>query len=182
MLIDLKELTKSLDITIESLSSEFSSLRSNRPNAKMVEDILVDVYGSKIPVKQIASISITPPKEINISAWDINNTKSILNAIIENLKLNPRVDGSTIHVEIQSLTDERKNEIIKIAGKLAEEARIKIRSLRDSANKKIESEAKEGSISEDEKFSHKEKIQKIIDQINNKVETLLKNKIEDLKI
>ena len=181
MPIDFTEINNSLKNTVEYLSNEFNSLRSNRPNVKMVEDIKVDVYGQKMPIKQVASISITPPREITISTWDASNSKAVADAIKESLNLNPGVDGTTIHVELPSLTEERKNEIIKIAGKIAEEARIKIRSIRDTANKKIESEEKAGDISEDEKFSTKEKIQKVIDETNNKIEDLLKNKIEDLK-
>jgi len=173
MSAELDKLNFSLDKFIEELTTEFLSLRSNRPTTKLVEDINVDAYGSKMPIKQIGSISVTPPREITIVLWDANLAKPTGEAIQEALQITPAIDGLTLHVNLPALTDERRTQLIKLVSQTAEDFRIKVRSSRDYANKTIEQQEKDNTISEDQKFQAKNAIQKKVDATNKTIEEIL---------
>lgn len=166
---------------VSETASELSSLRTNRPTAKLVEDIKVMAYGEPMTIKQLGSISIIPPREIGISIWDASIASAVSEAISTSLNLNAVVSGALIRVILPTLTDERRREVSKIAGRVAEDARIKIRSLRDDANKKIAAAADSGDIAEDQKFKLKDQVQKIIDVGNGKIEESLNNKLKEIQ-
>jgi len=177
----LKEFEFNLQKISSELKAEFLSLRGSRPTVKMVEDIKVEIYGQKMSVKQLGSITIAPPREINISIWDQTAVNATSKAIADALEVNPSTEGNLIRTNLPSLTEERKEGLIKSISKLAEEARIKIRSLRDSINKKIEQSEENKEINEDAKFRYKEKAQKIVSEVNDNIEKLLENKISEIK-
>lgn len=177
----LKEFEINVNKAVSDLKAELISLRGNRPTAMLVEDIKVEAYGQKMPLKQLASISIAPPREIAVSLWDKSLSSAVSKAIEEAIEISPVADSGILRVNLPTLTEERRHDLIKSAGKLAEEAKIKIRSFRDAINKKIAEEEGAGSISEDSKFRYKEKAQKIVDEANKKVESLLEDKVAEFK-
>ena len=180
---DLKQLESKLKSVVESLKTEFQTIRSGRPSPRMVEDILVEAYGQQMPVKALGSISIVPPREIQISVWDQAAVNAVAKAIEKSsLNVAANTDGKLIRINLPQLTDERKKELEKVVRKMAEETRIKIRGARDEANKEIKSLETDKKLSEDAAFKMKEEVQKLVDKINKEVETLLENKLSDLNV
>jgi ribosome recycling factor len=181
----MEQILKEFEINVEKVASdlktEFISLRGNRPTVKLVEDIKVEAYGQRMLLKQLGSISIAPPREISVSLWDKSLISVVSKAIEEAIELSPSSDGSLLRINLPPLTEERKKDLIKATSKLAEEARIKIRSLRDTVNKKIVEKEETDSFSEDQKFRYKERAQKIVDEGNKKVESLLEEKVSEIK-
>lgn len=173
-----EESTKKL---IESFRKELAQIRTNRPTPLLVEEILVDCYDSKMPIKQLAAISVIPPREIDIQPWDKNILSPIAKAIeASNLNISPAIDGNLVRINLPVLSAERRQELATLVKKIAEEIRIKIRARRDESKKKINQYFTEGKIGEDSKFKSQEKIQKIIDQANGNIERILEEKIKEI--
>lgn len=142
---------------------------------------MVEVYGQKMPVKALGSISVLPPREIQISLWDKEAVNSVAKAIETSaLKVSANIDGNLIRLNMPSLTDERKKEYEKAIRKMAEETRIKIRGVREDANKEVKSLETDKSISEDAAFKKKEEVQKSVDKFNAEVEKLLEGKLKEI--
>lgn len=169
----MQNLKQSLEKILERLKNEAASLRTGRATPALVEDLEVDYYGSKTQLKAIASISAPEPRQILISPWDKNAIQPIERAIQgSSLGLNPVIDRETIRLTIPSLTEERRKELVKLLGKYLEEARIAVRREREEVLKEVDRDEKEKKISEDEKFRKKQETQKIIDEMNKKIEDL----------
>ncbi|MBI4993742.1 ribosome recycling factor [Candidatus Wolfebacteria bacterium] len=178
----MKESEGKIKESIEYFKNELAGIRGNRPMPKLVEDLAADSYGQKMPIKQLASISIIPPREIQISCWDKQNVQSIAKAIeSSNLRVSANIDGNLIRINMPPLSQERREEIIKIVKKESEETKIKIRHIRDEANKKIGSQEEKKEISEDQKFKLKEHVQKNIDSANKEIEAILDKKIKEIE-
>lgn len=177
----LKDLETKIKHFIESFKQQLMGMRSNRPSPKMVEDIVVEAYGQKMTIKQLAAISVLPPAQIQISVWDKSAVPSIAKAVeSSNLNVNANIDGSVIRINLPPLSDERRKELEKVVKKETEETKIKIRSARDETNKKIAKEFDDKKISEDDKFNLKEQVQKNIDKANEEIEKLLEAKIKEI--
>lgn len=176
-----KELELKLKTIADVLKQEFAGIRTNRPTTKLVEDIKVDYFGQQMAIKQLGSISIVPPREIDISVWDKNAVQPVMKAI-ENTKIGitPSNDGNVIRLNLPTLTDERRRELEKLIKNITEQSRIKIRGLRDEANKRVEQDLKDKKISEDQKFKMKKQIQDAVDKINQEIEKLLEVKIREI--
>ncbi|MBI3046562.1 MAG: ribosome recycling factor [Candidatus Harrisonbacteria bacterium] len=179
--MELKNLEQKLKFLLESLKTEFQTIRSGRPSPRMVEDIKVEVYGQLMPVKALGSISVIPPREIQISLWDKEAVNAVAKAI-ENSSLNvaANTDGNLIRINLPQLTDERKKEMEKVVKKMAEETRIKVRTAREDANKEIKNLETGKKLSEDAAFKQKEAVQKLVDKINEEIEKLLENKLKEI--
>ena len=122
---------------LKFFKEQMAGIRSNRPSAKLVEDILVDYFGQKLPIKQLGSISVIPPREIQISIWDNQVINSVAKTIESSgLNVAANIDGNLIRINLPALSEERRQELVKLVKKEAEEARIKIRHSRDEQNKK----------------------------------------------
>ncbi len=155
------------------LKDEFSKIRTGRAHSSLVESIGVEVYGSMTPINQIASISIPEPRTLAISPWD----KHLLNDIEKALRksdigVTPLNDGATIRIILPSLTEESRKDLVKIVHKKSEEARIRMRNVREHFVKNIEKSQESGEISEDEKFKQRQIIQKSVDECNANIEAL----------
>lgn len=160
-----------LEKVVERLKNEVASLRTGRASPVLVENLEVDYYGSKTPLKAMAAISSPEPKQLVIQPWDKQALPLIEKAIqSSSLGLNPVTDREVIRLSIPPLTEERRKELLKLLGKYLEEARIHIRRERDEALKEIDGKEKAKEISEDEKFRQKNEAQKIIDEVNKKIE------------
>ncbi len=174
------EFTQKLTDILKFFKDEASAIRGSRPTPALVEDIPVEYYGQPVPIKQLGSISIVPPREIQVMVWDISVAAALVKTVAEKLSVNPAQDGTTIHINLPSLTDERRNDLMKIIKTKAEEARIKSRAARDDAKKDITAQEKAGTITEDDRFGIQEDIQKALDAFNKEVEELVEKKIAEI--
>lgn len=167
--------------TVEYCREELGRLRTGRANASLVDNLTVEYYGSKSPIKQIANITIPESRTIAITPWSRDSLVNIEKAIRESqLNLNPINDGQVIRINIPALNEDRRKEIVKILNQKTEEARIAIRKIREDIWEEIQEMEKRGEIGEDDKFSGKDKLQKIVDEYNGKIEELRKKKEEEI--
>ncbi|GBE16775.1 ribosome-recycling factor [bacterium BMS3Abin15] len=170
-----------LEKAIEHLETEIGKLRTGRANPAMVEALMVDYYGTKTPLKQVASINVPEPRLIVVQPWDADSLVNIEAAIKESdLGLNPNNDGQVIRLNIPPLTEERRIDLVKVLNQKAEEARVSVRNAREEAWKEIQDTEKEGKISEDDKFRGKDELQKTTDEYNNKVEKIRDKKEKEI--
>ena len=173
-----------LEKAIEHFKNEGSKIRTGRANPSLVEDLMVDYYGAKTPLKQIASINTPEPRTISIQPWDRGALSAIEGAIrSSDLNLNPMNDGILVRINIPMLTEERRKEMVKVLNQKGEEARIAVRSIREDVLKEIKDAEKAGEMSEDDEFTGKEKLQGIVDEYNKKIEELrAKKEIEIMTV
>ena len=144
--------------TFEVFQQELGSLRTGRANANMLDIVKVDVYGQKMPINQLGSITTPEPRSINIQVWDINNVALIDSSIKKSeLGLNPQIDGQLIRLPVPDLSEERRSEIKKIIKSMGEKCKVSIRNIRREANDELKKLLKEKEISEDDQ-KKKEKI------------------------
>ena len=161
----------------EIFNTDLGSLRTGRANASMLDIIKVDVYGQKMSVNQLATISIPEPRLLSVQVWDQNNV-SLIDAAIQksNLGINPQIDGQLIRIPIPSLNEERRMELKKIMGGLAEKAKVSIRNIRREANDLLKKDLKDKKIGEDEFKNSEKKIQVLTDNQISELEKRLKQK------
>jgi ribosome recycling factor len=170
-----------MEKSIEKLKEEIGKLRTGRANPAMVENLTVEYYGAKSPLKQVASITIPEPRLIVITPWSKDNLVDIEKAVNEaQLGLNPVNDGQVIRIAIPALNEERRNDLVKVLGKYVEEARIQNRQAREEAWDEIQEMVKSGKLAEDSKFKGKEQLQKLIDEYNGKVEEVREKKEKEI--
>ena len=160
--------------TLEVFSKELTSLRTGRANANMLDLVKVDVYGQKMPINQLASVTTPEPRMINIQVWDLNNVSLIDSSIRKSeLGLNPQIDGQLIRLPIPDLSEERRNEIKKLIKSMGEKCKISIRNIRRDANEELKKLLKLKEIGEDEEKSYEKNVQTITDKhieiVDNKV-------------
>jgi ribosome recycling factor len=171
-----------MEKAIERFKEEIAKLRTGRANPAILENILVDYYGAKSPLKQVASITVPEPRLMVISPWNKDNLVDIEKALNESdLGLNPTNDGQVIRVVIPPLNEERRRELIRILGKYAEESRVLIRQAREEVWDEIQDMVKEGKLSEDEKFRGKEQLQELVDEYNEKIEEIRGRKEKEIR-
>ena len=150
--------------TLELFTKELSSLRTGRANASMLDLIKVDVYGQKMPINQLATISVPEPRTINVQVWDLNNVQLIDSAIKKSeLGLNPQIDGQLMRLPIPDLNEERRNELKKIIKSTGEKCKVSIRNIRREANDELKKLLKSKDISEDEEKKAEKNIQTLTD-------------------
>lgn len=160
---------------------DIATIRTGRATPALVEDIIVDIYGQKMHVKELASMSVPEPRTLVIQPWDKNAVEAISSAIRKSeIGLNPVVDGQIIRLNIPPLTEERRKEFVKNLKQKTEEAKIKIRRVREEIWDKVQKMEKSGEIREDDKFKAKDDLQKIVDDYNGKLEELEKKKETEL--
>ena len=178
-----KKYNQKMDKTFEVFTKELSSLRTGRANANMLDIIKVDVYGQKMPINQLATITTPEARMINIQVWDLNNVPLIDSAIQKSeLGLNPQIDGQLVRLPIPDLSEERRNEIKKLIKTMGEKCKVSIRNIRREANDELKKLLKSKEISEDEekKFekivqtSTDTNIKKIDDKVISKEEEIMK--------
>ena len=156
-----QKMTKTLDVFIK----ELSALRTGRANATMLDLVKVDVYGQKMPINQLGSITTPDPRMINIQVWDLNNVSLIDSAIKKSeLGLNPQIDGQLIRLPIPNLSEERRNEMKKMIKSMGEKSKISIRNIRREANDDLKNLQKKKEISEDDEKKYEKEIQTLTDK------------------
>jgi len=150
--------------TIDLFTKELSSLRTGRANASMLDLIKVDVYGQKMPINQLATISVPEPRTINVQVWDTNNVSLIDSAIRKSeLGLNPKIDGQLMRLPIPDLNEERRTELKKIIKTMGEKCKVSIRNIRREANDELKKLLRSKEISEDDEKKSEKNIQNITD-------------------
>ena len=150
--------------TLEVFNKELGALRTGRANANMLDLIKVDVYGQKMPINQLGTITIPEPRTINIQVWDLNNVNLIDSAIKKSeLGLNPQIDGQLIRLPIPDLSEERRSEMKKMIKSMGEKCKISIRNIRREGNDDLKNSLKKKEISEDEEKKNEKEIQEITD-------------------
>jgi len=170
--------------TFDILLKELSSLRTGRANSNMLDIVKVDVYGQKMPINQLASITTPEPRMINIQVWDQNNVPLIDSSIRKSeLGLNPQIDGQLIRLPIPDLSEERRNEMKKLIKSMGEKCKISVRNIRREANDELKKLLKNKDISEDDEKKFEKKIQNITDdQIKKIDEKVISKETEIMKI
>ncbi len=181
--MEINTFRQKLEKIFERLKGEVASLRTGRATPALVEDLEVDYYGTKTPLKAVASISSPEPRTLVIQPWDKGAVQAIEKAIqSSSLGLNPVTDRDAIRVSIPQLTEERRKELLKLLGRHLEDTRIQVRREREEMLREIDRKEKEKAISEDEKFRQKGEIQKIVDEINKKIEEIGATKEREIMI
>ena len=177
----IKEVEAKMQGALDVLGREFAGVRTGRANTGLLEGIRVDYYGTPTPVPQVASLSVPDPKTLLIQPWDASLLPAIEKAIMKSdLGLTPANDGKVIRLVMPPLNEERRKQLAKAVGKLAEDARVAIRNIRHDANKKLKSMEKEKKISEDDGHRGQDQIQKTTDKFIQRVDELLKKKEQEI--
>ena len=150
--------------TLEVFNKELGSLRTGRANANMLDLVKVDVYGQKMPINQLGTITTPEPRMINIQVWDLNNVNLIDSAIKKSeLGLNPQIDGQLVRLPVPDLSEERRNEMKKMIKAMGEKCKISIRNIRREANDDSKNLLKKKEISEDDEKKYEKEIQDLTD-------------------
>ena len=173
--------SQKMDKTFEVFIKELSSLRTGRANSKMLDLVKVDVYGQKMPINQLGTITTPEPRVINIQVWDLNNVPLIDSAIKKSdLGLNPQIDGQLVRIPIPDLSEERRNEIKKMIKTMGEKCKVSIRNIRREANDQLKSILKSKEISEDEEKKFEKLVQKNTDDQIKKIEEKITSKEKEI--
>jgi len=177
----LKDLETRMSQAIETLSRELASVRTGRASAALLEGIRVDYYGTPTTIPQMASVTVPDARTLMVQPWDATQLKAIEKALItSDLGLTPSNDGKAIRLTIPALTEERRKQLAKSVGKIAEDARVAIRNIRREANEKLKALAKDKHVSEDDERRGHDQIQKATDRFIAKVDELLKKKEQEI--
>jgi ribosome recycling factor len=170
-----------MDKAIDALKEEFASLRTGRASASLLDQVHVEAYGANTPINQVAAVSVPEPRMITVNVWDRGLVVSVEKAIrASDLGLNPVVDGQTLRIPIPPLTEDRRKELAKLAGKYAEQQRVAIRNVRRDANEDCRKAQKDHVISQDEEKRMETEVQKITDEAIKRVDEALKSKEQEI--
>ncbi len=176
-----KTYSQKMDKTFEVFIKELSALRTGRANANMLDIIKVDVYGQKLPINQLGTITTPEPRTINIQVWDQNNVTLIDSAIKKSeLGLNPQIDGQLMRLPIPDLSEERRNEMKKLIKTLGEKCKISIRNIRREGNDDLKKKLKSKEISEDEEKKFEKIIQTTTDDHIKKIDEKIVSKEKEI--
>ena len=173
-----------MNLSLGSYSKELSTIRTGRANSKMLDGVRVEVYGQKMPISQLATVSTPEPQMINVQVWDKANVGAVDQAIrTSDLNLNPLLDGQLLRIAIPKLTEERRKELIKILKTIAEKAKVAIRNIRRDSLEDLKKEQKDNNLSEDDLKKNSNEVQKITDlKIADIDKKLSEKEIEILKV
>lgn len=177
----IEKIKPELDKVISFLEKELAKIRTGQASPSLVEDIMIDCFGKKVSLKQISAIFCPKPRQITIQPWDKSYLELIEKAIFQsNLGVSPVVDKDLIRINLPSLNEEFRKNLIKLLSERQEEARRTIRRWREDAWKEIQEGFKEGKISEDNKFRGKDELQKLINEYNKKIEEMGERKKKEI--
>jgi len=180
--INKDDLVKRMDGAINSFSGDLVGLRTGRASTNMVDGILVDAYGQKMPIDQVGSISVPEARMISIQVWDKGLVIAVEKAIHESdLGLNPQADGELIRIPIPELNEERREELSKIAGKYAEQSRVAIRNVRRDGMDEIKKIEKDGTVGKDRAVDLSNEVQELTDDYIKKIDEMLSQKENEIR-
>lgn len=179
---DLGEIEKRMRASIEALKRELAGLRTGRASAHLLDPIQVTVYGAKMPINQVATVTVPEPRMITLQVWDRSNVQAVDKAIREaNIGVNPIVDGTLIRLPIPAPTAERRQELAKQAHKYAEAHRIAVRNVRREGMDLLKKLEKDGKMSEDEHHKNSAKVQELTDKLIKEIDQTLATKEAEIQ-
>ncbi len=174
-----EDIKKRMEASVEALRHEFSGLRTGRASTAMLDTITVEVYGSRMPILQVGSISVPEPRLLTVQVWDTGAVKAVEKAIRDaNLGLNPQADGNLVRVPVPELNQERRKELVKVAGGYAESGRVAVRNIRRDGMETLKK--LKDTMGEDENKRLADEVQKITDTHIQKIDTMLAEKEKDI--
>jgi len=175
------EAERKMQKTVEAVERELATVRTGRATPALLDPIKVDYYGTQVPLNQIASIAIPESRLIVITPWDPSALGAIEKAILQSdLGLTPQNDGKVIRLAIPPLTEERRKELVKLVGRMAEDGRVAIRNIRREANERLDKLEKGEGVSEDEVDAAKKRVQELTDKYIEEIDKLLERKSEEI--
>jgi ribosome recycling factor len=178
---DKADIERRMKGALESLKGDLNGLRTGRANTSLLDPIVVEVYGSNMPLTQVASVSAPEPRMLSVQVWDKSNVTPVEKAIRSaGLGLNPISDGQTLRLPIPDLTEERRKELAKLAGQYAEKAKIAIRNVRRDANDSLKTDENKKLISEDDRKRLETEVQKMTDDIIKSVDEAAASKEKEI--
>ncbi len=176
-----KDLKRRMDSAVDVLKKEFQGLRTGRASSALLDPVMVDAYGSLVPLNQVANVSVPEPRLITVQVWDKGTLKSVEKAIRDaGLGLNPSADGQTVRVPIPPLNEERRTELKKVASKYAEQARVSVRNVRRDGMDALKKMEKDGHISQDEQRGYEKDIQTFTDETIKQLDETLAHKEKEI--
>ena len=180
-MFDKNNYKQKMNKTFEAFTKDLSTLRTGRANASMLDTVKVDVYGQKMPINQLGTITAPEPRSLNIQVWDQNNVILIDSSIRKSeMGLNPQIDGQLIRIPIPNLNEERRNELKKMIKTMAEKSKVSIRNIRREANDILKTMLKEKKIGEDENNKYEKEVQTITDQEVKKIDEKVSQKEKEI--
>jgi ribosome recycling factor len=179
--IDLDDIKRRMDGALDALSREFGGLRTGRASASLLEPLSVEAYGAQTPINQVSTISVPEARMLTVQVWDQGLVKNVEKSIREsNLGLNPQTEGNLVRVPIPDLSEERRVELTKIAGKYAEQGRVAVRNVRRDGMDQLKKSEKAGDISQDDQRLYSDEIQELTDAHIKKVDETLQTKESEI--
>lgn len=178
---DLDDIQRRMDGAVTSLKSEFGGLRTGRASASLLDPIMVDAYGAKMPVNQVGTVSVPEPRMLSVQVWDRGMSKAVEKAIRDSdLGLNPQSDGQLIRIPLPDLSEERRKELARIAAKYAENARVAVRNVRRDGMDLLKKAEKDGDLSQDDRHLYEQEIQELTDSHVKAIDEALEAKEKDI--
>ena len=182
MSADMDDLQRRMEGALNTLKSDFGGLRTGRASTTLLEPIMVEAYGQKMPMSQVGTISAPEPRLLSVQVWDKGQVSFVEKAIREaGLGLNPMADGQMVRVPLPELNEERREELVKIAGKYAEQCRVAVRNVRRDGMDQLKKGEKDGEISQDEQKSLSDDVQKLTDDYVKKIDEALSQKEAEIR-
>ena len=180
--LDIKDIQRRMDGALNVLRTEFAGLRTGRASASLLEPVVVEAYGSRMPISQLGTVSVPEPRLLTVQVWDNNLISAVDKAIREaDLGLNPQTEGAVIRVPIPDLNEERRLELVKVAGKYAEQARVAVRNVRRDGMDQLKKMERDSEISEDEHRTQSEEIQTMTDKHVKQIDESFHGKEQEIK-
>ncbi len=178
---DKADIERRMHGAVESLKGDLAGLRTGRANVHLLDPVVVEVYGSMMPLSQVATVSAPEPRMLSVQVWDRANVTAVEKGIAHaNLGLNPMIDGQTIRLPIPDLTEERRRELAKLAGQYAEKAKVAIRNVRRDGMEALKEDEKKKEISEDERKRKEDEVQKLTDRFIGEVDAAAAQKEKEI--
>ncbi|KOF22493.1 ribosome-recycling factor [Ensifer adhaerens] len=179
--VDLKELKRRMDGAISAFKSDIASLRTGRASANVLDPVTVEAYGSRVPLNQVANITVPEPRMLSVSVWDKQMVGAVDRGIREsNLGLNPIIDGQNLRIPLPELNEERRKSLVKVAHDYAEKAKVAVRHVRRDGMDDLKKAEKDGDIGQDISRSQSERVQKMTDETISDIDRLLADKEKEI--
>ncbi len=176
-----EELTTKMDKALAVLEKDLAGLRAGRASVNLLDPVVIEVYGSKMPLSQVGTVSAPDAKTLTVQVWDKEITKKVEKAIVEaNLGLNPASDGQLIRINLPPISEERRKELVKISHKYGENTKIALRNIRRDAMDLVKKNEKDGDISEDDGRRYSDEIQKITDKYIEKTDSMISTREKEI--
>lgn len=174
---DLDDIERRMDGALAALRREFAGLRTGRASAQLLEPVMVEAYGATMPITQLATVNVPEPRMLSVQVWDRGNVKAVERAIrASDLGLNPQVDGQLMRIPLPDLSEERRRELTKVAGRYAEGARVAVRNVRRDGVETVRRLEKDGELSQDDRHLYEEEIQSLTDDHIGQIDQMLSTK------